>query len=62
MGIMFNAREVIDNGGDLINYPTWHPDTPNPFMEDVIEDETFEYNANDVTFASDDSYDSDEPN
>ena len=55
MGIMFNAREIIDNGGDLQEYPTWAPDTLNPFIEDDQSDDSFFYNAADVTFASDDS-------
>ena len=55
MGIMFNARDIIDNGGDLQEYPTWAPDTDNPFIEDDQSDDSFFYNAADVTFASDDS-------
>ena len=55
MGIMFNARDLIDNGGDLHEYPTWAPDTVNPFLVDDQSDDSFIYNAADVTFASDDS-------
>ena len=55
LGIMFRARETIDSGDKPLEYPTWVPNTLNPFVNDDQDNESFYYNATDVTFASDDS-------
>ena len=31
IGIMFNARENIDKGENILSYPTWDPNQPKPF-------------------------------
>jgi hypothetical protein len=57
MGLMFKARDAIDSNETLLEYPTWHPGSANPFMKTFDENDLDEsHNFSDITFASDESF------
>ena len=37
IGIMFNARESIDKGENILSYPNWDPNQPNPFLNHPMD-------------------------
>ena len=52
IGIMFKARENIDNGENILSYPTWDPTQPNPFIDHSLDNTTDSEQFSDLSFVS----------
>ena len=52
IGIMFKARENIDNEVNIFSYPTWDPTQPNPFLEQPLDDSNHSDQFSDLSFVS----------
>ena len=52
IGIMFKARENIDNGENILSYPTWDPTKPNPFIDHTLDNSTDSEQFSDLSFVS----------
>ena len=52
IGIMFKARENIDNDVNTFSYPTWDPTQTNPFLEQPLDDSNHSDQFSDLSFVS----------
>ena len=52
IGIMFKARENINNGHNILSYPTWDPTQPNPFIESTLDHSNCSDQFSDLSFVS----------
>ena len=53
IGIMFKSRENIDNGTNMLVYPTWDPTQPNPFVSNRLNNSVGSESSFDLSYASD---------
>ena len=60
IGIMFKARDEIDSDATMTEYPTWEPNSANPFTNYDVENEDESHHLADVdtTTSSDEFEDS----